>query len=285
MAGSLGSSAAVTRAGASVAAAALTCVAYLIGIAGYALLIRTRSPGRDHAGLIDATVISTGVGMLAWLFLASPYSVNDTLPLVERGLSVLYVVLDVLVIALVIGGRDRTPAYLLMTAGWLVLVAADTGRALLVQLGTYDPASQVEAGWLVAYALWGAAVLHPSVATLTDPVPAPRIGLTDFGTGYSSLAYLRISTPPGGPRGMLGPWRTGRSRWRSGGGWGRWPRPWRAPANPGRRGWRWRRGRCRGPPGPGCWRGPSIRSRGRMRPWRWPGTGPGVSWWCWRWRR
>jgi hypothetical protein len=88
VAGSLGSSAAVTRAGGSVAAAALTCVAYLIGIAGYALLIRTRSPG-----------------------------------------------------------RDRTRAYLLMTAGWLVLVAADTGRALLVLLGTYDPASPVEAGW------------------------------------------------------------------------------------------------------------------------------------------
>jgi len=30
------------------AAAALTCVAHLIGIAGYALLIRTRSPGRDR---------------------------------------------------------------------------------------------------------------------------------------------------------------------------------------------------------------------------------------------
>ena len=39
-AGALGSSAAVTRAGGSVAAAALTMVAYLIGIGGYAVLIR-----------------------------------------------------------------------------------------------------------------------------------------------------------------------------------------------------------------------------------------------------
>jgi hypothetical protein len=37
--------------------------------------------------------------------------------------------------------------------------------SLLVLLGTYDPSSPVEAGWLVAYALWGAAVLDPSVAT------------------------------------------------------------------------------------------------------------------------
>ena len=84
------------------AAAALTMVAYLIGIAGYALLIRTRSPGRDRASLIDATVISTGVGMLAWVFLASPYSLDASLPLVERVLSMLYVVFDVLVLALVI---------------------------------------------------------------------------------------------------------------------------------------------------------------------------------------
>jgi diguanylate cyclase len=182
VAGSLGSSAAVTRAGGSPAAAALTMVAYVIGIAGYAVLIRTRSPGRDRASLIDATVISTGVGMLAWVFLAAPYSVDASLPLIERVLSVLYVVFDVLVLALVIrlaiGGGDRTRAYLLMTAGWLVLVAADAGRAVLVLLGTYDPASPVEAGWLVAYALWGAAVLDPSVATLTDAVPAPRTGLT-----------------------------------------------------------------------------------------------------------
>jgi diguanylate cyclase len=182
VAGSLGSSAAVTRAGGSVAAAALTMVAYLIGIVGYAVLIRARSPGRDRASLIDATVISTGLGMLAWVFLASPYSVDASLPLVERVLSMLYVVLDVLVLALVIrlaiGGGDRSRAYVLMTAGWLVLVAADLGRAVLVLLGTYDPSSPVEAGWLVAYALWGAAVLDPSVATLTDPVPAPRTGLT-----------------------------------------------------------------------------------------------------------
>jgi diguanylate cyclase len=182
VAGFLGSSATVTRAGGSVAAAALTIVAYVIGIAGYAVLIRARSPGRDRASLIDAAVISTGVGVLAWVFLASPYSVDVSLPLIERVLSVLYVVLDVLVLALVIrlaiGNRDRTRAYLLMTAGWLVLVAADAGRAVLVLLGAYDPSSPVEAGWLVAYALWGAAVLDPSVATLTDPIPAPRTGLT-----------------------------------------------------------------------------------------------------------
>jgi diguanylate cyclase (GGDEF)-like protein len=127
-------------------------------------------------------VIATGLGMLAWVFLMSPYASQVVLPVAERLLSMAYVALDVLLLALVvrltISGGDRTRAFALITAGWLVLVAADSGRALLLLTGTYDPASPVEAGWLVAYALWGAAVLDPSVATLTDPVPAPRTGLT-----------------------------------------------------------------------------------------------------------
>jgi len=106
--------------------------------------------------------------MLAWVFLASPYSVDASLPLIERVLSMLYVVLDVLVLALVIrlaiGGGDRSRAYLLMTAGWLVLVAADIGRAVLVLVGTYDPSSPVEAGWLVVYALWGRPCSTPRLA-------------------------------------------------------------------------------------------------------------------------
>jgi diguanylate cyclase (GGDEF)-like protein len=182
VAGSLGSSVAVTGAGGNPVAAALTVVAYLIGIAGFALVVRARAPGRDRASLIDATVISTGLGMLAWVFLMAPYATDVALPVAERLLSMGYVALDVLLLALVvrlaISGGDRTRAFALITGGWLVLVAADSGRALLLLTGSYDPASPVEAGWLVSYALWGAAVLEPSVATLTDQAPPARAGLT-----------------------------------------------------------------------------------------------------------
>jgi len=182
VAGSLGSSVAVTGAGGNPVAAALTVVAYLIGIAGFALVVRARNPGRDRASLIDATVISIGLGMLAWVFLMAPYASAVTLPLAERLLSMVYVALDVLLLALVvrlaISGGDRTRAFALIIAGWLVLVAADSGRALLLLTGSYDPTSPIEAGWLVSYALWGAAVLEPSVATLTDPAPPARAVLT-----------------------------------------------------------------------------------------------------------
>ncbi|HEX8132661.1 MAG TPA: GGDEF domain-containing protein, partial [Actinomycetes bacterium] len=197
VAGSLGSSVAVTGAGGNPAAAALTIVAYLIGIAGFALVVRARTPGRDRVGWIDATVIATGLGMLAWVFLMSPYASQVMLPVAERLLSMAYVALDVLLLALVvrlaISGGDRTRAFALITGGWLVLVAADSARALLLVTGAYDPASPVEAGWLVSYALWGAAVLEPSVATLTDPAPLGRAGLTR--TRLAALAAASLMAP------------------------------------------------------------------------------------------
>jgi len=197
VAGSLGSSVAVTGAGGNPAAAVLTVAAYLIGIAGFALVVRARIPGRDRVGWIDATVISTGLGMLAWVFLMAPYSGDVSLPVAERVLSMVYVALDVLLLALVvrlaISGGDRTRAFALITAGWLVLVAADSGRALLLLTGSYDPASPLEAGWLVSYALWGAAVLEPSVATLTDPAPPARTGLTR--ARLAALAAASLMAP------------------------------------------------------------------------------------------
>ena len=197
VAGSLGSSVAVTGAGGNPVAAALTVVAYLIGIAGFALVVRARTLGRDRVGWLDATVISIGLGMLAWVFLMAPYAGAVTLPIAERLLSMVYVALDVLLLALVvrlaISGGDRTRAFALIVAGWLVLVAADSGRALLLLTGSYDPASLVEAGWLVSYALWGAAVLEPSVATLTDPAPPARAGLPR--TRLAALAGASLMAP------------------------------------------------------------------------------------------
>jgi hypothetical protein len=48
----------------------LACYALLAG--GLLLLVRERAPGRDLASLIDATIITVGVGLLSWVFLIGP---------------------------------------------------------------------------------------------------------------------------------------------------------------------------------------------------------------------
>src|SRR5229473_1443515 len=42
---------------------------YPLLIAGVLLLIRQRNPGRDAVGLIDALIVTTAVGLMAWVFL------------------------------------------------------------------------------------------------------------------------------------------------------------------------------------------------------------------------
>src|SRR6266511_3523736 len=45
---------------------------YPMLILGLVLLIRRRSPGRDIPSLIDAAIITIGVGLLSWVFLIAP---------------------------------------------------------------------------------------------------------------------------------------------------------------------------------------------------------------------
>jgi hypothetical protein len=71
---------------------------YPLLIAGLAALIRARTPGRDWAGLIDATIIATGVGVMAWIFLMQPYANDPSLSLGLRAVLTAYPAMDVLLL-------------------------------------------------------------------------------------------------------------------------------------------------------------------------------------------
>ena len=134
-------------------------------------LVRARRPGKDLPGLLDALVLSTGAGLLAWVFLIVPYVRADDLTPLAQAVSLAYPVSDILVLAvlsrLVTGRGDRPPAYRLFVASVLALLFADIGYALL-ELGIgYQAGNIVDIGWLAMQALGGAAALHPSVAGLS----------------------------------------------------------------------------------------------------------------------
>ena len=59
----------------------------ILALAG---LVRARRPDRDQAGVIDALVLSTGVAMLAWIFLMAPYVHGSDLTDVGRAVSLAY---------------------------------------------------------------------------------------------------------------------------------------------------------------------------------------------------
>ena len=51
---------------------ALYLAVYPVLMAGLLLLVRRRNPRRDPAALIDALILTIGIGLLSWVFLIAP---------------------------------------------------------------------------------------------------------------------------------------------------------------------------------------------------------------------
>jgi diguanylate cyclase (GGDEF)-like protein len=153
-------------------------VFYLGGIPvlalGLLVLIRGRISGRDRAGLIDAAIIATGLGLLSWTFVMKPIAEDPSLSLLERLISLAYPLGDVLLLAmvarLVTSPGARTAAYRLLGLALLLLLAADAGYAVLNLVSSYE-GGLVDAGWLLSYVAWGAAALHPSMRSMSEVAP------------------------------------------------------------------------------------------------------------------
>jgi diguanylate cyclase (GGDEF)-like protein len=141
---------------------------------GLLVLIRGRISGRDRAGLIDAAIIATGLGLLSWTFLMKPIAANPSLSLPERLISLAYPLGDVLLLVmaarLATSPGARTTAYRLLGVALLLLLGADIGYAVLNLVSSYE-GGLIDAGWLLSYVIWGAAALHPSMRSMSEVAP------------------------------------------------------------------------------------------------------------------
>ena len=155
-------------------------IVLVVALVGF---VRARRTGWDQAGLLDAAILSTGAGMLAWIYLIAPSAQGGDLPLSGRVVSLAYPVLDLLALAvlvrLTIGAGRRPIAYRLLVAGVAVLLVTDVVYTLLELAGTYAAGGLLDAGWMITHALMGAAALHPAMAAVSQaarPAPAGVIG-------------------------------------------------------------------------------------------------------------
>jgi diguanylate cyclase (GGDEF)-like protein len=167
---------------------------------GLLLLIRARTPGRDRASLIDATIVATGLGLLSWVFLMKPAATDSSLSLVGRIISVAYPAADVLLLALVarllVGAGARNTAFRLLAGSILVMLVGDVGFAVLSYADAFTPNNAVNITWLLAYALFGAAALHPSIVALSERATERQRRLTrrrlSLLTGVSLVAPILL---------------------------------------------------------------------------------------------
>jgi diguanylate cyclase (GGDEF)-like protein len=145
---------------------------YLPLAAGLVLLIRARTPGRDRASLIDAAIIATGLGLLSWVFLMKPAAIDSSLTVVGRVIAVAYPAADMLLLALVarllVGAGSHNTAFWLLASSLVAMLVGDVAFAVLAQADAFTSNNVVNITWLLAYVLFGAAALHPSMAALSD---------------------------------------------------------------------------------------------------------------------
>jgi diguanylate cyclase (GGDEF)-like protein/PAS domain S-box-containing protein len=171
--------------------------AYPILAVGLALLIRRRAPGREWAGLIDAAIVATGMGVLSWVFLINSYVEDRALTVLERSISIGYPLMDLLLLAvaarLAVTPSSPAPAYRLLGLSLVFLLIADTIYGKMLLDGTYFTGSLPDLWFLLSYVFWGAAALHPTMHTLSEPAPKPRMKVSR--TRLALLAAVSLTAP------------------------------------------------------------------------------------------
>jgi diguanylate cyclase (GGDEF)-like protein/PAS domain S-box-containing protein len=148
---------------------------------GLLLLIRLRNPGRDWASLIDSAVVTIGLGLLSWIVLIAPLARNGALPLGTKLVAIAYPLSDILILGIAVrmavGAGRRSPAYHMIICALVLVLAADSAYGWSLLHGVTGIGTLLDAGWIAAHLLFGAAALHPSMATVSQ-ADAPKMRLT-----------------------------------------------------------------------------------------------------------
>jgi diguanylate cyclase (GGDEF)-like protein len=149
--------------------------AYPLFAAGLWVLVRSRGSGSGLTAFIDSALLAVGLGLLSWVLLIQPAwspVVDSTL---DRVIAVAYPLWDVLllfmVMRLAMSTGTRNTAFRLVAGSVVALVAVDSlflASELVPAIGAH--VILLDPGWLVSFVLWGAAALHPSMRTLSEPV-------------------------------------------------------------------------------------------------------------------
>jgi diguanylate cyclase (GGDEF)-like protein/PAS domain S-box-containing protein len=163
-------------------------------VGGLLLLVRRRNPATDRAASIDSVILTVGFALLSWIFLVAPNAHLSGLSPLAKGVSVAYPLGDILLLAAVIrlavDAGKRAPAFYLLVASIVSILATDCAYNYALLKGTYNHQLIYDIGWIAYLVLWGAAALHPSMRTLEEPAVDSRSRLTRMRLALLALACL-----------------------------------------------------------------------------------------------
>ena len=154
---------------------------YPLCAAALALFIRSRTPWADLSSLLDALIITVGLGLLSWVYLIEPFVHSAQLTWPQKLVSAAYPLGDVLLLALLArllsAGGLQVVSLRLLTFATSGLLVADVIYGLTRLNGTWSSGGRIDGGWLLFYVLLGATALHPSMVQMTAPLPPERVGI------------------------------------------------------------------------------------------------------------
>lgn len=157
---------------------------------GLALLIRRREPGGNWTAMVDATTITTGLGLLAWVYVIQPAVQDADMSLLGRTVQVAYPVGDLLLLAMLTrllrAGGVRGASFWWIAGSLGAFLAGDTAWVVLGNLGeagihleeTLAFRRGIDTIFLIAFVLFGVGALHAHARDLSRPTAPrpPRLG-------------------------------------------------------------------------------------------------------------
>ena len=168
----------------------------LIAVGLYSLA----SPRRrtvDHMLFVDALIVAVGAGLVLWVVFIDPAWRDPAGTTVERVVSTLYPVADVVLLTQLahMGASPvmRTPSLRLLVLGVLAMLGADTTFQVVGYLpGDFTTlVSYLDSLYLAAYLLWAAAAVHPSMPAAGEARTAPDRTFT-----HGRIVFLALSVLP-----------------------------------------------------------------------------------------
>jgi diguanylate cyclase (GGDEF)-like protein/PAS domain S-box-containing protein len=172
----------------------LYLLTYPLYAGGLLTFIWWRTPDGDRRSLIDALILTAGLGLLSWTYLILPYAHNESLTWLQKGVAMAYPLGDVLILAmlarLLAPGAGRSRCVQFLTVGALGVLISDVSYGLIQLHGTFHNGTPVDLGWVVFYAGWGAAALHPTMTDLTQPVGRQHVEVSPVRLIVLMLASL-----------------------------------------------------------------------------------------------
>jgi signal transduction histidine kinase len=162
--------------------------------AGLVLLVYHAAGRNRVAAFVDAGIVTLAFAMLQWVLVMAP-AIRSGGSLSEQIVAGLYPAMDVVLLAGFVGffvsPAWRTPAFGLLAASVIVFFVGDEIYGLSVS--AYQVGNWLDATWLLSYVLFGAAALHPSMRSLSEPRRVPALRVSAWRVG--SLAAALVSAP------------------------------------------------------------------------------------------